>query len=111
MKADHSGKCLLECRQHHSAVVALTVLLVRCTAEEPPRTGFSAEGSTIPRVHSLPHSAEHGPWRSSLPDRRHNLLAPSSNRPEWLPTLPDNLPHIPVPDDGFKDNLAIATAG
>ena len=111
MKDVHSEVCRLECRQHRGAAAAMTVLLVGCTAGEPPRTGSSAEGLTVPRVYSLPKSSEHGPWRSFLPDWRHNLQAPSSNRPAWLPTLPENLPRIPVPDDGFRDNLAKLETG
>ena len=89
----------------------LAALLAACTAGEPPATNSSAEGSTIPRVFPLPQSPEHGPWRSILPDRRPIFKTPSSDRPEWLPNLPENLPRIPAPNDGFRDTLATFGAG
>jgi hypothetical protein len=92
-----------------TATIALAVFLVGCAAGEMSRTGSSAEGSTIPPASPFIRYPERGLRFLFTPGRRHNLQTPSSSRPDWLPTLPQNLPRIPMPDDGFRDNLALST--
>jgi hypothetical protein len=95
-------------RLPRTAVIVVAAVLVACNAGELPRTGSSAEGSTVPPAPPFARSRERGPRLLFTPDRRHTLEPPSSDRPAWLPTLPENLLRIPVPDDGFRDNLAMS---
>jgi hypothetical protein len=72
--------------------------LSRPPATEPPD----------PDEESEPAAASTGdPWPLfRWPPPR--MRPPSSDRPDWLPTLPENLPRIPMPADGFMDDRADA---
>src|SRR4051794_10685184 len=91
-----------------TAAFAATVLLVGCTVGESVRTGPSAEGSAIPPEPPFAQHPQRGLILLFTPNRRHNLPPPSSRRPEWLPNLPETLSRIPVPDDGFGNDLALS---
>jgi hypothetical protein len=88
----------------------MAMLLVGCAAGAPSGTGSSAERLTTPWVSPFARPPQRGPRLPFTPSWRRDFKAPSGHRPEWLPTLPENLPRIPVPDDGFRDNLAMRTA-
>lgn len=75
-----------------AAAAATLLALASCAAVPEPSTASTSDRLPV--------------FRMAPPSR---MRSPSAERPSWLPSLPADLPRFRTLDDGFRDDLALAS--